>query len=37
MTTLFVRHTVGDYSTWRKALIGFDAKRRSMGVTSDGV
>jgi hypothetical protein len=37
MATLFVRHTVADYSSWRKAYDGFDAKRRSMGVTSDGV
>jgi hypothetical protein len=37
MATLFVRHTVADYAAWRKVYDEFDAKRRSMGVTSDGV
>jgi hypothetical protein len=37
MATLFVRHTVADYPTWRKGYDEFDATRRSMGVTSDGV
>ncbi len=37
MATLFVRHTVADYGKWRKVYDGFDAERRSMGVTSDGV
>ena len=37
MATLFVRHTVADYSAWRKGYDEFDAQRRSMGVTSDGV
>jgi hypothetical protein len=37
MATLFVRHTVADYAAWRKGYDEFDAKRRSMGVTSDGV
>jgi hypothetical protein len=37
MATLFVRHTVADYPAWRKVYDGFDAKRRSMGVTTDGV
>jgi len=37
MATLFVRHTVADYSAWRQAYDEFDAERRSMGVTSDGV
>jgi hypothetical protein len=37
MATLFVRHTVSDYTTWRKAYDEFDATRRRMGVTSDGV
>lgn len=37
MATLFVRHTVADYDAWRKIYDEFDAKRRSMGVTSDGV
>jgi hypothetical protein len=37
MATLFVRHTVGDYAAWRKIYDQFDATRRSMGVTSDGV
>jgi len=37
MATLFVRHTVADYAAWRKGYDEFDATRRSMGVTSDGV
>jgi len=37
MATLFVRHKVADYTAWRKGYDAFDAKRRSMGVTSDGV
>lgn len=37
MATLFVRHIVADYAKWRKVYDDFDAKRRSMGVTSDGV
>jgi hypothetical protein len=37
MATLFVRHTVADYAAWRKMYDEFDAKRKSMGVTSDGV
>ena len=37
MATLFARHTVADYGVWRKGYDEFDATRRSMGVTSDGV
>ena len=37
MATLFVRHTVADYSKWRAVYDEFDAKRRTMGVTSHGV
>ena len=37
MTTLFVRHNVDDFSRWKKAYDEFDAERRSMGVTGDGV
>ena len=37
MATLFVRHTVSDFNSWKKAYDEFDATRRSMGVTSDGV
>ena len=37
MATLFVRHTVQDYAAWRKIYDQFDATRRGMGVTSDGV
>lgn len=37
MATMFVRHTVADYAAWRKGYDEFDAQRRSMGVTSDGV
>lgn len=37
MATLFVRHKVGNYAEWRKIYDAFDATRKSMGVTSDGV
>lgn len=37
MATLFVRHTVSDFNAWKKVYDEFDATRRSMGVTSDGV
>lgn len=37
MATLFVRHDVSDYERWRKAYDDFDAERKSMGVTDDGV
>ena len=37
MATLFVRHQVASFSTWKKAYDEFDKTRRSMGVTSDGV
>jgi quinol monooxygenase YgiN len=37
LATLFARHTVSDYASWKKFYDGFDATRKSMGVTSDGV
>jgi len=37
MATLFVRHTVSDYASWRKIYDEFKPTRTSMGVTSDGV
>ena len=37
MTRLFVRHTVGDYATWRKGYDAFDAQRHPMGVIGQGV
>jgi len=37
VATLFVRHVVADYTQWRKVYDEFDARRRSMGVSSDGV
>jgi quinol monooxygenase YgiN len=37
MATLFVRHTVSDYTAWRKGYDDFDATRKSMGVTSHAV
>jgi len=33
MATLFVRHTVSDYTAWRKVYDDLDATRKSMGVT----
>ncbi len=37
MATLFVRHDVADFDTWKRAYDAFDAERRTMGVTGDGV
>jgi len=37
LATLFVRHKVADYTTWRKAYDDFDTERKGMGVTSHGV
>ena len=37
MATLFVRHTVADFSAWKKAYDEFDAERQTMGVTGHGV
>jgi hypothetical protein len=37
MVRMFVRHTVGDYRSWRKAYNAFDKERRTMGVTGDAV
>lgn len=37
MATLFVRHDVADFGTWKQAYDDFDAERRTMGVTGDGV
>jgi hypothetical protein len=37
MATLFVRHTVADFATWKKGYDAFDAERKTMGVTGDGV
>jgi quinol monooxygenase YgiN len=37
MATLFVRHDVSDFAQWKQAYDAFDATRRSMGVTGDGV
>jgi hypothetical protein len=36
MATLFVRHEVSDFETWKQAYEEFDAERRSMGVTGHG-
>jgi hypothetical protein len=37
MATLFVRHDVADFGTWKQAYDEFDEERRSMGVTGHGV
>ena len=37
MATLFVRHRVKDFTTWKVAYDEFDTERKSMGVTGDGV
>jgi hypothetical protein len=35
--TLFVRHTVADYDTWRKAYDGADSLRAKHGCTAESV
>ena len=37
MATLFVRHNVEDFGTWKRAYDAFGEERRSMGVTGHGV
>jgi hypothetical protein len=37
MTRLFVRHTVANYSAWRKVYDAFDTQRRPLGVQAHGV
>ncbi len=37
MATLFVRHEVADFGTWKQAYDAFDEERASMGVTGHGV
>ncbi len=37
MATMFVRHRVADFATWKKAYDEFDEERRRMGVVGDGV
>ena len=37
MATLFVRHKVEDFGTWKKAYDTFDSERKTMGVTGHGV
>ena len=34
MTTMFVRHSVADYATWKKGYDAFDSKRKALGVTA---
>lgn len=34
MTTMFVRHTVSDYKTWRKAYDDFAPVQKAKGVTA---
>ena len=37
MTTMFVRHTVADYATWRKAYDGFASVQKAKGVVGQAV
>ncbi len=37
MVRMFVRHSVENYRTWRRAYDAFDAERRGMGVIGDSV
>ena len=36
MATLFVRHDVMDFATWKRAYDDFDDERSTMGVTGHG-
>ena len=36
MATLFVRHDVADFATWKKAYDDFETERNNMGVTGHG-
>lgn len=36
MATLFVRHDVADFATWKKAYDDFNAERETLGVTGHG-
>lgn len=37
MVRMFVRHTVREYATWRRAYNAFDKERRKMGVKRHAV
>ena len=37
MATMFVRHRVRDFGTWKAAYDAFDDERKTMGVTGHGV
>jgi hypothetical protein len=37
MATLFARHEVSDFNTWKRAYDDFDSERSAMGVTAHGV
>jgi len=37
MTTLFVRHNVGDYAKWKRAYDEFDVTHKKFGVTGASV
>lgn len=37
MTTLFVRHEVSDYATWRKVYDAFAPVQKANGVTAEAV
>jgi len=37
MATLFVKHDVEDFGTWKQAYDAFSAERETMGVTGHGV
>ena len=37
MATIFVRHRVADFETWKRAYDDFDSERATLGVTGHGV
>lgn len=37
MATLFIRHDVSDFDSWKQEYDAFDAERQTMGVVDQGV
>ena len=37
MIRMFVRHTVSDFTQWKRAYDDFDGERKTMGVVGDAV
>ena len=37
MARMYVRHSVENFRTWRKAYDAFDIERQGLGIIGDGV